>query len=189
MDRKIMTKVLAAFLAFILTFANVALLGISANKAYGAEKDLEGQAKNVDKAEIEFDAYFEEEGEISHSKLLDVSEEEKLSLNIKVKEGYLTNASVKIKNSNFKVQETDDNLNIIQSISGEENKIILNQINKEESVVLNIPIKINADSNFDVNNLDKIASVELEGTYVNSKGKEVEINKEIEIRTTIDGKE
>lgn len=188
MDRKIMTKVLAAFLAFILTFANVALLGISANKSYGAEKNLEGQAKSVEKAEIEFDAYFEEEGEISHSKLLNVSEEkENLYLNIKVKEGYLTNASVRLQNANFRLQKINDDLNTIQSISEEENKIVLNQINKEESVVLNVPIKIDTGSNFDASDLDKIAIVKLEGTYVNSKGKEVEVSKEIEVKVAIDG--
>lgn len=36
MNRKMMTKVLGAFLAFILSFANVALLGSYVDKTYAA---------------------------------------------------------------------------------------------------------------------------------------------------------
>lgn len=62
MNKKRITKILASFLAFMLAFANVALLGSSANVAYAAEKtNLEGQATNIRKTEVEFDAYFQNE--------------------------------------------------------------------------------------------------------------------------------
>ena len=62
MNRKIMTKMMAAFLAFTLSFANVAMLGIYTSTTYASTAKLEEQSTNVDKAEIEFDAYFKENG-------------------------------------------------------------------------------------------------------------------------------
>ena len=188
MSAKTMTKVLATSLAFVLSFANVALLGDYVNKTYAAGTNLEEQTTNVNKAKIEFDAYFQEAGQAVHSKTLNIdNEEENLYLSLKVEEGYFINGTVKIENANFKVQESKDNLNMIQSISSDENKIALNQISKDESVILKIPTKINAGSSFDVKDLSKIAEITLEGTYVNNKGKEIQVEKTIETETIIDG--
>lgn len=188
MNTKTITKVLATILAFLLSFANVALLGSYAGKTYAAETNLEEQTSKVDKAEIEFDAYFEEEGEKAHSKKIDVdSENNELYLELTVEEGYLKDAVIKIENANFKVQETNEAFDRIQSISSDENKIVLNQINKDESVVLKVPVKINADSSFDVGDLSKIADIKLEGTYVNNNGKEISVEKTIKNQVWIDG--
>ena len=62
MNRRLITKILASFLAFMLVFANVSLLGSSASIAYAAERtDLEGQATEIKKTKVEFDAYFQNE--------------------------------------------------------------------------------------------------------------------------------
>ena len=188
MNRKIMTKMMAAFLAFTLSFANVAMLGIYTSTTYASTAKLEEQSTNVDKAEIEFDAYFKENGRIMHSKTMDVANEsEMLYLELKVGEGYLANANIKISDANFKVQDKEEELTLIQDISSDENKIVLNQIGKGEAAILEIPIKINAGSSFNVKDLAKTASVELEGTYVSKTGKEIAVNKTIEIETSLDG--
>ncbi len=187
MKTKNITKILAALLAFMLSFANVALLGNYTSSTLAASANLEKQDTAVDKSKIEFDAYFEKEGENTHSVTLDVSGEEKLHLRLKVEEGYLTNASIKVDNANFRIQETSEELNVIQSIVSSENRIGLNQIERGESVLLEVPIKIDAGSNFASKDLSKTASIMLEGTYVNNKGKEVNVNKTIEVETTIDG--
>lgn len=187
MNSKMMTKTIAAILAFLLSFANVALLGSYASKTLAASAELEEQTTSVEKSEIEFDAYFQEEGKNTHSKIIDIQEGANLSLSLKVEDGYLANGQVTIENANFKLQDTDNKLDIVQSISSDENKIVLNQINRDESVVLDLPIKINTDSSFNVNDLDKTASVKLSGKYVNNKGKEIEVNKTIEIQTILDG--
>ena len=97
MDRKIMSKVLATMLAFTLTFANVILLGIYTQEAYAASTELETQDTAVNKANIEFDAYFLEEGEKKHTKNVDLgNNKDMLYLNLKVSEGYLSNAVVKL---------------------------------------------------------------------------------------------
>ena len=181
MNRKVITKVLATFLAFTLSFANVALLGSYMSEVDAGTIKLEEQETMVQKTDLEFDAYMKEEGKDVHSKTIDVAEEsEILYLKIKAGEGYLTNASIKI-------EEKEEELALIQSISSEENKIVLNQINKGESALIEIPIKINAGSSFDVKDLSKVAEIKLEGTYINNKGKEVKVNKTMEVETIIDG--
>lgn len=153
-----------------------------------ASSNLEAQSTQVSKSEIEFDAYFQEEGKKVHKKTLDVGkEDETLYLNIKVKEGYLRNGVIKIENSNFKVEPLSEELTKVQSISSDENKITLNYINRDEAVELAIKVKPNAGSSFDVKDLIKTASIILEGTYVNNKGKEIEISKTIETETVLDG--
>ena len=175
MNRKIVTKLLATFLAFTLSFANVAILGIYTSETYAASDKLEEQEKNISKTAIEFDAYFQENGQNVHSRTIDVEEEAKLYLNVKVQEGYLTNASIKIEDANFKVQDSEEKAEKIQSISSEENKIVLNQIDKGETAILEVPIKLDAGSSFDVKNLSKKAKVTLEGEYINNKGKEISV--------------
>lgn len=189
MNTKTITKVIAAFLAFILSFANVLLLGSYVDEVYGASSNLEEQTKSVNKSKIEFDAYFKnEENNITHSKSINVDEEDKnLYLSIKVEDGYLTDANVKVQDANFKVLETKEQLDIIQNVSSDENKIALNQINKDESVILKLPIEINTGFSFDAKDLCKKATITLEGKYVNNKGKETKVKKDILVEASIDG--
>ena len=101
MNRKIITKLLAAMLAFILTFANVILLGMHTQEVFAASTELEMQDKNVSNANLEFDAYFMQEGANLHSKSIDIStNRDILYLSIKVTEGYIKNSKIKIENSN-----------------------------------------------------------------------------------------
>lgn len=181
-------KVIAMTLAFIISFANVLLLGSYVNPANAVTANLEEQVTTVNKAKIEFDAYFQnDKQEKTHSKNIKVEEEQYLYLSIKLQEGYLTNANVKITNSNFKVLDTTEQLDKVQKISSEENKITLNQISKDEAIIIKLPIGIKADSNFDIKDLSKQADITLEGTYVNNKGKEINVNKKIAVETSIDG--
>ena len=187
MNRKLTTKVLSAILAFMLSFANVVLLLPYVNTTYAAE-NLEEQDTAVKKAEIEFDVYFKENGAKKHTKTLNIEgEKDELYLSIKVGAGYLSNAKIKIENANFKLKAPTSKTNIIQSINSESNEILLNQISTDETVVLNVPIEIKAVSNFAVSELSKTSTAKLEGTYTNNKGKEVEVEKSIELETTIDG--
>ncbi len=188
MNKKMLTKLVAMMLVFLLCFADVAILGNGIAVA-ASNVDLEKQSTEVKKTEVEFDAYFEEEGVRTHSKKIEPEEEEKLHLEIKVPEGYLTNAVIKIENANFKVQEITDEaeLSLIQEISAEENTITLNKISNGGSVILEIPIKMKTDSSFNVKDISKIAEVKLQGTYVNNKGKEVEVDKAIEVESIMSG--
>lgn len=149
--------------------------------------NLEGQATSVKNTKIEFDAYFQNEGENVRHKEIDVDGAETLYLKLKVEEGYLQEGEIKIENANFRVVENEIDTSIIQNIVSSENKIVLNKIDKNESVVLEIPVKMNTDSNFSVSDLRKTADIKLQGTYVTDKGKEVEIDKEIKVEAVLEG--
>lgn len=185
MNRKIITKLLAATLAFILTFANVILLGMHTQEVFAASTELEMQDTNISNANLEFDAYFMQEGAKLHSKSMDIStNRDTLYLSIKVTEGYIKNSVVKIENSNFKIiKEEEQSLAYVQSVNSDTNEIVLNKIEKGESVVLEVPIQMNTDSNFDVQNLEKVSRITLEGTHVNTKAKERAFSKTIEVNT------
>ncbi len=184
MNRKIVTKLLAALLAFTLTFANVILVGMHTQEVFAASTELEMQDKNVSNANLEFDAYFMQEGVNLHSKSIDITtNRDTLYLAIRVTEGYIKNSKIRIENSNFKiVKEEGQELSYVQSVNPETNEIVLNKIDKGESVILEVPIQMNTDSNFDVQNLDKISKITLEGTHVNTKAKERAFSKSIEVK-------
>ena len=190
MNKKVMTKILATLLVFTMTFANVALLGIYSQEAYAASIELEEQDKKVEKAEIEFDAYFEEEGVNKHSKDIELStNSDNLYLELKVSEGYLTNGTVKLDNANFSFVDTEETLEAVQDIDTQNNIITLNQISKGESVILEIPIKMNTDLSFNVENINKVSNVILEGTYVNNDGKDINVTKTIEVNANMKAEE
>ena len=181
MNRKTLNKIFAMILAFTIAFANFGMLG-TAIAANVENAELENQNTQVARANVQFDAYFLENGEIKHSEEIKTNEEAKLYISVKVIDGYLKDAKVKINDASFKVIAGDETLERIQSIDEETNTIALNQINKEESVVLEIPVRLNTDSNYAIENLDKTAKVELQGTYINNDGKTREISKEIEVQ-------
>ena len=183
MNKKIITKLLAATLAFVLTFANVILLGVYTQETLAASSELETQDTNVSNVNLEFDAYFMQDGAKKHTKDIELdTNRDTLYLSIKVAEGYVKNGVVKIENANFKiVKDEEQALEFVQSINSETNTIVLNKIEKGESVILEIPIQMNTDSNFDVQNLGKLSNVTLDGIYVNTKAKEKTFSKTIEV--------
>ena len=182
MNTKTLNKIFAMILAFTIAFANFGMLG-TAIAANVENAELENQNTQVARANVQFDAYFLENGEMKHSEEIKTNEETKtLYISVKVADGYLKDAKVKINDASFKVIAGNETLERIQSIDEETNTITLNQINKEESVVLEIPVRLNTDSNYAIENLDKTAKVELQGTYVNNDGNTKEISKEIEVQ-------
>ena len=182
MKKKVTTKVIAGMLAFILTFANVILLGIYTQESIASSISLEEQSNAVANGNIEFDAYFMDEGDVKHSKDINMtSNNESIYLSLKVTDGYFVSGRIKVQESNFNLVKGEQELTSIQNIDVETNTITLNQINKNESVVLEIPIKMNTDSSFDLENLDKISNIILEGTYVDNKGEEIEVSKTINV--------
>lgn len=186
MDKKIVTKILATILAFTLTFANVVLIGIYTQEVHAASVNLEEQDTAVAKANIEFDSYFLDEEEIKHSKDINIREStDKLYLKLKVADGYLSNASIKIENANFKLANIEEELELVQSIDVENNIIMLNQIDKGESVTLELPIIMNTDSDYNIENFNKVSSIILDGIYVNNKAKETRVSKTIEVSANI----
>lgn len=179
MGEKIFNKVIATSLIITLTLANVLLLGSYTSKSY-AGSDLETNDLNV-----EFDSYFKNETEKLYEITSDINNEsENIYFYINVKEGYLENPKIEIKNTidgnsvNFELLETETDT--IKNIN--KNVVELNQINKNQKTEIKIPIKANKKDTYNLSNLDTDFKVVFSGTFVNEKGKTKQIEKEIQRR-------
>lgn len=189
-ENKKFNKLLAGILIFTLTFANFAFVSKhSVTYAMGFIGDLADEiGSETGHKNVEFDAYFETEGENSHSVISDVNNSEisiSLSLGVK-KAGYLKDAKVEFKTKdenqtlNYGVKGEIETNEFVQGF--EENVLSLKQINaSEENVVLNIPIEYVQEEYIDLSKLSQVNVVVITGTYINDDGKKVEINKEVEL--------
>lgn len=182
MKQKIMNKILSIMLVATMTLANIFFLGVSFGEIYAATKELETQDSVTNNENVEFDAYFlAKDGAKTHSKVSSIEDaKDSIYLYIKVKEGYLKNATVTIsEGANFTLVNSNQNPEIIGSIDTENNSITLNQIKKGSELVLEIPIILKKDSKFDLGSFSVQNTIKLEGEYITEKGKTVTVTKDI----------
>jgi uncharacterized repeat protein (TIGR01451 family) len=177
-------KILALTLVFTLTFANPALITKSfAASIFESAKNSTGTgSKN-----IEFDASFNAEVQET-SVVSDVNNSDlAIYLRVNVKNnGYLKNGKIKIteveegEGINYNLQDQDlSELNMIENI--EDNVVNLRQVDSGSDVLITLPIKYQNEEYVDLSNLSKPSKVVFTGTYVNSKGIETEVTKELEL--------
>ncbi len=193
MNQKILSKVLATMLVVTLTFANFVLLGVYAsNISYGADDTLEKQNIKTNNENVEFDAYFKDEnGNKLHSLKHDFdSENQKIYVSVQVKKGYLKSTSILIKGennseSNFKVVNTEEDYNYIETIDTTNNKLTLKQLDSGTQIILEIPIMALKESNYDLSNFSKINDISLSGSYTGNDGKTVSIEKTIKVKNEL----
>lgn len=187
MDKKILSKILAVMLVITLTFANFIFLAVYAGKTYAANVNYEEQETSINKTDISFDAYFiSDTGEKTHTKTTEMNNSElKLFLNVSVAKGYLKDAIISIKDSNFKVINGEELPEGVESIDRENNTITLKQINKGENREIALPIEVIKDEKFDLNNFSKEAKVNLTGIFVNDSAKELKAEKTILVNLSL----
>ena len=154
------------------------MFGTSVYAEYVEDAELEKQSTSIEKAEVTFDAYLDETNK-KHQKLANIGDNLKLYLYVKVKSGYIENASVNMQGANFKLNTGNINNDIIERIDTENNIIYFNQLNKGKEFTLEIPIIFNHQDMFEVSNLSKENSIILTGNYVTESAKTVKIEKEI----------
>lgn len=195
MNHKIINKILATMLVITLTFANIILLGVYASETYAADENLEKQTTATNNENVEFDAYFKQGSNSVHSLKEDINTDSTLMyLYIKVKKGYLKNASVSMygesasETSNFVLKNSEAKYELIQNIDSTSNKITLNQIDEGTEAVLEVPITMNSSEKIDTNNFGKTNNIKISGTYVNEKGKEIAVEKNIRLRLELTAK-
>ncbi len=188
-ENKLLTKLIASMLIVTLTSANFLFCGgyfVSyAESLKPAELDKQTEAtlnKNV-----KFDAYFAEKDGNTHYKVADVnSDEVKLDLNLEVqKEGYLKNAIITLKTDNeesklnYEVNEITDEASMVQK--QDTNSIALRQVNKDETVKLQLNISPKLEETINKQSLNQTSKVILKATYMNAKGEETPIEKSVDI--------
>lgn len=181
MKKKFFNKILAVLLVLALTNTNFIPLATFLGESYAASINYEKQNTEVSKTAINFDAYFvNENNEKMHTYVSEMENNElKIFIDIALDKGYLKNGAINIKNSNFKLVNSEEKSEYIENIDVENNKVTLKQISKDKKITIEIPIEINKEEKFELSNFSKDTEINLTGTFVNDSAKEIEVNKNI----------
>ena len=177
MKNKILKISTIILLIMAMTLTNFIFVG-SSIISYAASA-LETNNKN-----IEFDAYFTNSNSEKISSV-DMENEEDIYLNMQInvkQEGYF-NGKVTIEDSNFTLKDSDSSY--VNKIEG--NTITFNQINAGTMVEAKIKIELNHDEMFNLDNLNKINVIKLDGTYFDSSEKDKTIEATREVSLSIAG--
>ena len=173
MKEKVFKKILASILVIILTGYNIVLTATSS--VFGATN-----VENVD-----FDAYFDQEGTKIYEKTGDVGVEETIVLHIEVKNnGELSDAKIQMNNANFEILKDKVQNSYVKEINTQTNEITLNSIIYGNSVDIQIPIKFKKQEIFDVNYFSQENVISFSGTYKNETQQEVTSEKRLKINWT-----
>ena len=172
MKKRIIKAMLATLLIITLTMANFILLGVNV-VTYAVDNLTEEKATNH--KNVEFMAYLKnEKGEKLSSQEVKMNATDlKMYLKVAVKqEGYF-NGQVTINNSNFKIQESNEQNQDITKIEG--NTIYFNQIKAGEEKEFEIGISIIKDDAYKLSMLEKETEILMSGIYKDSTQKDISI--------------
>lgn len=175
-------KVIAVLLTTTILYANSAAVVSYAADNFLSEKALENQGTSTTNDNVEFDVYYDGG---KHTVSADVNAEDtklNIALNVK-KAGYLKDAVVDFSDTNFKIAKTEESDNI-QAVDAENKKISFNQINNGENVTEKINIALDKKDEISEDMFDRDNTIKFTGTYVNAKGEEVAVKKDIVVHTS-----
>lgn len=168
MKEKILKTILICVLVMALTMVDFIVLG--QNIVIALTEQLEYQGVATDIKNVEFDAYFKDEDIKTHTKQSVIKQGDNLILDIIVKEaGVLEEGRIKIENSNFKVQPTENQY--VKNVNTDANEIELNQIITGNHLEISIPVKFEKIDEISRDYLSKETKVILMGSYKNDKDK------------------
>lgn len=177
-------KVVASILVVLLTAGNLMLIGNSL-VSYAGE-NLEAQNEQTSHQNVEFGAYFISEGREVHSLVSDAQAQPKLYIHLNVKNaGYFSVGKIELQGANYVLAGELEKSEIIGSIDG--NVIGLKQLAYGTEALLEIPVKLEIEDKFKVDNISKDSNVVLTGTYVTNEGEEVNIEKKVTLNLTWEG--
>ena len=178
---KILTKVLAMFLVFTLTFSNFALVGqVFASSIFDG---IFGAEESTGHSNVKFEAYVGSDK--TDSITADVNDENiAISLGLNVKDsGYLKDGKIAIttteeeKELNFRLKGDFEETDTIQFV--EDNVISLKQIDYGTDVTLSVPIEYQNEEYVNESKVSSKSKVVFTGVYVDKEGEETELSKEI----------
>lgn len=175
-------KVIAMLLTTTILYANSATVVSYAADNFLSAKALENQGTSTTNENVEFDVYYDGG---KHTVSADVNAEDtklNIALNVK-KAGYLKDAVVDFSDTNFKIAKTEESDNI-QAVDEENKKISFNQINNGENVTETINIALDKKDEISEDMFDRDNTIKFTGTYVNAKGEEVAVKKDIVVHTS-----
>lgn len=166
-------KFLIIALIICLTIPN--FLGVA---VYATSAILDSQTSETINKNVKFDTYFAQDNGNTHYLICDVnSTNETMRMNLSVLAGYLKQAQIEIKDANYNLLNIVDKGAKIQA--AEDDKIELKQINEGETVELELTIGNITHNEMSLLDMSKDSKIVLTAIYVDEKGKEIEIEKEI----------
>ena len=172
MNQKFLKIITVLMLIVTLTMANFVLLCAD---VVSYANDVINADKSTNNKNVEFIAYLKnEKGEKVNSFDAKMNAEDlKLYFQISVKQEGLFNGDIVLSDANFKFKTnfTDNSISKI-----EENKVYLNQINAGETKEIEVGIQLLTDSQFDLGLINKQSKIAIEGTYRDSKQKDIAIS-------------
>lgn len=175
-------KVIAVLLTTTILYANSAAVVSYAADNFLSAKALENQGTSTTNENVEFDVYYDGG---KHTVSADVNAEDtklNIALNVK-KAGYIKDAVVDFSDTNFKIAKTEES-DSIQAVDAENKKISFNQINNGENVTETINIALDKKDEISEDMFDRDNTIKFTGTYVNAKGEEVAVKKDIVVHTS-----
>ena len=179
-------RIISLSIIIALTFINFLIVG-NAMISYATELSLDMQKQETSNENVTFDAYFDSGNGSTHYLVQDVNADtQKLHMALQVKEGYLKDATIQLKEKNYQVKQIEDTANMVQEAKGDVLKLRQADSNSHTELTLDIQSKL--EEKLDVHLFDKDSQVILEGTYVDKKGKEIPIHKEISVNVKLTGK-
>ena len=179
-------KLLAMLLVFTMTFSYFAIVNeVLATTSFVS---LFGGNAGTGNENVEFEAYLADGERTADALMSDVNNENlAIKLQLAVKEsGYLKNGKVEFKAKeeelNFVVKEDNNIAELEQVQSLQENVLEFNKIERSsEKLEISIPITYEMEEYIKEEKLNGTTQVIFSGTYVNEKGKEKEVSKEVEL--------
>lgn len=169
-------KIVASIIVFMMLLTHVSVIGTHAGEVF-ANTDVNNQNTKTNHSNVEFDVYFVEGESKEHDVVKNIGEENEVVAQITVKNaGYLKNAKVEFLDANFNIVE-DLNSDKVANVS--KNVISFNQIDAGEDVKLEIPFTFEHTEEIEIAEFNKINSIKFTATYIDEKGKEHEVEKEI----------
>lgn len=175
-------KVIAVLLTTTILYANSAAVVSYAADNFLSAKALENQGTSTTNENVEFDVYYDGG---KHTVSADVNAEDtklNIALNVR-KAGYLKDAVVDFSDTNFTIAKTEESENI-QTVDAKNKKISFNQINNGENVTEKINIALDKKDEISEDMFDRDNTIKFTGTYVNAKGEEVAVKKDIVVHTS-----
>lgn len=180
-------KMLAMLLIFTMTFTNFAF--VTESIATTNFVSLFGNRSDTGNENVEFEAFLSDGKDDSNAMVCDVNNENlavKLQLDVK-NSGYLKNGKIEIKaeddqDLNFVIKQENQVAEDFNVQSLENNVLNFNKIDSSlDKMEIAIPIEYQMEEFIHESKLVRNAKIVFSGTYIDDKGKENEISKEVSL--------
>lgn len=181
----LLNKFVIILLVISLTITNFLVVGETL-VSYATELVLDNQTATTINENVEFDTYFKLDDGDTHYLVCDVNEQNSnMTLDLKIQKGYLKDAKIELQNPNYSIVNVMDTMEKVQEATY--NEISLKQINANESVEIGLTIMQNIENEMKLEDISKDSIVVLKAIYVDEKGNEIEIEKNVTINISWTG--